>query len=289
MNVLIIQSDGAHKGQDGWTPNWYMRECYAIQSAFIANGHDCKVWGLRHDNFSDVPDFNSFDLVFCIENYETDWLPDFSKIRPFSVYWIIDLHCRDEKHYLPISKHCDLILHSTRRLINGYKRHGGDHVWFPNGVDHRFYFERNLDRTRDIIFVGSKNRARTAIIDEMKRDVGLEACFLTGTDMIDAVSSSKIHFNKNIGCDVNYRTFETIGLGACLITDYNDELVDLGFIDGSNCLMYKNVAEAKDKVRHALRSGDWDHIRKSGNRLADNHTYNKRISDLLAGPLASRI
>lgn len=284
MKFLIIQSDGEHKGQDGWTPNWYLRECYAIQHALVQNGQEADIWGLRHGNFEHLPDFESYDALFCIENYETSWLPDFQDIRkPIKLQWIIDLHCQDKSNYSKISSGMDIVLHSTKSLIDEYEEaHKGlSHVWFPNGVDDRYFYPRNIEKKIDIAFVGSKNPSRKEFIERLESDIGLKYFFATGQDMIDIVSSCKIHFNKNIGVDKNYRIFETIGLGTCLVTNYDDILDHMGFVDGENVILYNSYEEASRKIRQYLDNGKWESISNGGRELAKSHSYSNRISELL--------
>lgn len=284
MKWLIIQSDGEHKGQDGWTPNWYLRECYAIQHALIQNSQEADIWGLRHANYSQTPDFGSYDVIFCIENYETGWLPDLSSIKGTQkIQWIIDLHCQSYECYGKISKDMDLVLHSTRSLIDEYAKiySNARHVWFPNGVDNRYFYCRDKEKTVDVSFVGSKNPSRKEFIERLESEVGLKYHFATGQDMIDIISSSKIHFNKNIGIDMNYRIFETIGLGTCLITNYDDTLNEIGFVDGENILIYNDYSEAREKILSCLADGSWESIAKAGNEFSKNHTYSNRIKRLL--------
>jgi hypothetical protein len=284
---LIVQSDGEHKGQDGWTPNWYLRECYALQHAFRANGVDADIWGRRHDNFAEQPDFERYDLLLCAENYELDWLPRFAAIRrPLKLQWIVDLHCQDPRRYLPVSEGCDVVLHSTRRLIKRYARRvpHARHLWFPNAVDDR-YFDAGRhpsDKRWDVMFVGSPHSSRDAVLAELERRVGLRRMFITGADMLACVAAARIHFNCNIGADINYRTFETIGLGTCLVTNADSDLTRLGFEDGVNCLTYRTTRRAVHAIETALRDGSWRAIGEHGYRLSRRHTYTCRVRDLLA-------
>lgn len=284
MKWLIIQSDGAHKGQDGWTPNWYLRECYAIQYALVQNNQEADIWGLRHPNYSHIPEFGSYDVIFCIENYETEWLPNLSLVNgPKKIQWIIDLHCQRHECYGKISRDMDIVLHSTKSLMKDYSKlySNAKHLWFPNGVDDRYFYCRNKEKTIDISFVGSKNQSRKEFVERLESEIGLKYYFATGQDMIDIISSSKIHFNKNISVDMNYRIFETIGLGSCLITNYDDILSEMGFIDGKNVITYKTYDEAKDKIISCLSDENWKSISESGNKLSKEHSYIARIKELL--------
>jgi hypothetical protein len=284
MKWLIIQSDGEHKGQDGWTPNWYLRECYAIQHALSQNGQEADIWGLRHSNYDTIPDFNSYDFIFCIENYETGWLPDLHSImKPKKLQWIIDLHCQSHECYDKITQDVDIVLHSTKSLISDYERMHSKikHVWFPNGVDDRYFNIKSQEKSIDFSFVGSKNPARKDIIEFLETNANLYYRFATGSDMIDIVSKSKVHFNKGISCDVNYRNFETIGLGTCLYTNHSEEIEELGFKDGYNCVLYKDESEIVGRIADILRDDNYKKIAANGAELARKHSYVNRINDLL--------
>jgi len=293
MKILIIQSAGEHKGQDGFCRNDYLRECYAIKNALNENGlFNVDIWGLRHRNFENIPNFLSYDIIFCLEQYETDWLPDLSETKfrkTLKIQWIIDLHCQKLKKYLPISKKYDLILHSTKSLIPKYKKFlpNKKHIWFPNGVDNRFFDKKKYDykKKNNICFVGSMVKGRTEFIKKIQKYIHMPQYFVTGEDMIKTVSEHKIHFNKSISCDVNYRNFETIGLGTCLVTNYIPEMKDLGFSHLNNCLFYDDDMDIRsivDMIKYYLNnSNELSKIALSGYELSKQHTYTKRIKDLL--------
>ncbi len=283
MKWLIIQSENQSKWKS-WTPNWHMRECYSFKNALIKHGHDADTWGKGQDSFQNAPDFNSYDAIVCIENYDLGWLPDFKAItKPLKFHWIIDLHCQIESNYIPISKNCDIILHSTKSLIEAYsnKCPKQRHIWFPNPYDDALISPQDTNKDLDISFVGSMNDERQFWMNELGKEINIKHYFATGIDMINMISRTKVHFNKCVGCDINYRIMETIGLGTCLLTNRNSELSKLGFEDGKNCLQYDSIAEAAAKAREAINTRSWMEIGKAGYKLAPNYTYNKRIEELL--------
>jgi hypothetical protein len=179
-----------------------------------------------------------------------------------------------------------VILHSTRRLMADYARlvPGKRHLWFPNAVDERLLepVGDEAGKTRSVISVCSFHPERDRFFAALARRVGVERLFATGFGMRDAVRSAKVHVNFNFGPDVNRRTFETIALGSCLITNADPDLAALGFEDGVNCLTYASVDEAADKIQAVLRDGRWREIGARGRALADRHTYERRIGELLA-------
>ena len=215
MKVLILQEAGRNP------PNAHMRECYAIQRAFIANGWSADVWGLGHSNFSITPNYNEYNLIFCLENYSTGWLPDFSKIvGPKKCQWIIDLHCAPT-NYQSLSQKCDYVLHSTQSLMGEYAKHNSArNIWFPNGVDDLFFYKKEVSKEKRACFIASPHHGRR----ELANYVGAEFKTIIGQLMIDWVSRSLVHFNVSIGCDVNYRCWETAALGTALVTNYIPEM-----------------------------------------------------------------
>ena len=63
MKILIIQENGRH------ADNINYRECFCFERTFKKLNVDVLCWGKGHDNYTDKIDFNSFDVIFCLENY----------------------------------------------------------------------------------------------------------------------------------------------------------------------------------------------------------------------------
>lgn len=287
MKWLVIQSAGEHKGQDGWDRNDMMRECFAIRHALFTLGHETQVWGKGHPNFETPPDFNSFDAILNIENYDFAWLPHIHACgKPRKFYWVIDAHWQPVNAYADAIRGYDVVLHSTRGFIKPYEQLYPQqrHSYFPNGVDSR-YFERDAYRQYDrqtFIFIGGKAAPRAAAIDRMIREAALEYSYgVTGMSYVKAVLAAKMQFNKGLNGDINYRNWETIGLGTCLLTEHDPEMEVLGFQHNVNCLFYKTIDEAVALAKEYLASGDWQRIGAAGYQHSRNHSYIKRINALL--------
>lgn len=277
LKVLIVQENGRHE------ENRLFRECYAIKEAFTRNGIQSEIWGKGHDNFEYPPDFNSFDFIFNLEQYSPEWLPEMSLCKALKIYWAIDIHVRGLQEYWKICKNYNVILHSTYEFMGPLRNiiPTAKHYWFPNGVDERFFFHKDVVKTRDLIFVGTNLPERKQIIEHVEQNCKMKCYYVLGTDMIDYIRSTKIHFNKNLSCDINYRTFETIGLGTCLLTNNNPHLKELGFIHNKNCLIYDDLCDIVPIVNECLRNNTWKEIGLNGYELSKQHTYTKRIAKLL--------
>lgn len=278
MKWLILQSAGHHDGTDGWTKNDHMRECFAIKYALEQNGQVCDIWGKRHINYFNAPDYNTYDYVLLLENYEMDWVPALSAMtKPIKLQWIIDLHCNGEQ-YVQFSHQCDIILHSTKSLIPAYQQlvPTKRHIWFPNGVDSLNIPYYQKPKEYDVLFVGSLlNRG------SLLYHLNIPHIFATGQDMIDNIAKTRVHFNKPISVDLNYRNFETIGIGTCLLTQDLPELRELGFKDTENCLLYSTLDDCRQKLRYALTDDNYIRIAKGGYEFSKTQTYVKRVEQLL--------
>ena len=280
MKWLIIQSSGEHE------ENLNFRECYAWKYALQNCGIAADVWGKRHTNFVEVPNFYTYDVVFIAEQWEFDFFSLASMARssvgrPLIVQWLVDLHC-DSQHYEPITPWVDICVHASRGPMELYKQKFPEkkHIWVPNGVDSRLFYDWSLTKALDLTFVGSVNNKRYEYLFKLTNDLGLQYFFKRGIQMISLISRSKIHFNQCIGDDLNYRIFETIGLGTCLCTNWHPDLYELGFRDGENCLMYKDYEEAKYKITTALDIG-WAEIGQRAAQFALSHSYTARAQQII--------
>lgn len=275
MNILIIQEYGRNP------ENQQFRECLSLQRALNKlSVVDADVWGLGHANFPSQPDFNSYDIIVNLENYdEIGWVPDLSLYtHPYKMLWSIDAHVKGMDGYTGTfhKGQYDIILQATKDYVDK------NSVWFPNCYDEHLVFPNRKLKTTDFGFCGSL-LDRKGILDNLTGRYGLQQdIFVLGNKMVDAVNSYWIHFNSNIGNDINYRSFETIGCGTVLLTSYNSQYEELGFIDEVNCLMYGEEQELYDKIEEY--SGKYTQLKSiiaRGYNLAKRHTYEKRASQLI--------
>ena len=273
MKTLIIQENGRHDG------NRNFRECFCTKRAFEHHGHEADVWGLGHDNYEVEPDYESYDLIINLENYDqTGWVPNLSKVQTKKFLWSIDAHVKGVQSYIKTADegNYDLILQATPEFCNN------NSIWFPNCYDDEVIKPLNTPKTHDIGFCGNiVNRAQLISVLAGHFDFKLDE-FVIGHKMVEAINSYKMHWNANIGIDINYRNFETIGCGTLLITSHNPHYESLGLRDGENCLVYTDVKQMLEKIRFSLENDDFrTTISNNGLVLAQEHTYKKRVEQLL--------
>ena len=106
--------------------------------------------------------------------------------------------------------------------------------------------------------------------------------FVIGDSMVNTINSYKIHWNKNIANDINYRNFETLGCGIPLVTNYNHQYDELGFINMENVVFYNNDEEMYSSLQLLLDDEELRlRIANNGFELSKQHTYEKRCEFLI--------
>ena len=273
MRFLIIQENGRHM------KNAHLRECYCMQRSIIKLRQVCDIWGMGHENFRSPIDFNAYDVIIDLENYDSGWTPDLSSVNAYKILWSIDAHCQGLEYYINRFNRnkCHLMLQATKEFV----RKDCD-LWFPNCFDSTIIKPRMVAKRADVGFCGNVvNRQSYFNFLGDKFDF-ITDIFVIGDDMVNAINSYRIHFNKNIANDVNYRNFETIGCKIPLVTDYNDNYDGLGFKDGENCMFYNNDDELVEKIKVLLDNQVLlNSIAESGYKLSSNHTYDVRARFLV--------
>jgi glycosyltransferase involved in cell wall biosynthesis len=268
MRVLIIQENGHHD------ENRNYRECFCLQRGFKSNGVDSDVWGKGHDNYDTQPDWESYDLIFSVENW--DWMPDLSSVKAKKFIWAIDAHCKSPEVYEALAdrNNFDMVLHASPNLG----------VWLPNCYDDTIIKPLSVEKKHEIGFCGNVAN-RQSKIDIMKanfKDFRFDE-FVIGDAMVSAINSYKVHWNANISFDINYRNFETMGCKTALLTSQHSGYEQLGFKDCVNCVIYNNMHEMIEKAKILIKNEDLlKSIANAGYDLASkNHTYKNRAKQIL--------
>jgi hypothetical protein len=280
MKLLIIQENGRHE------KNRNYRECFSLKRSFEKNGFECIVWGLGHHNFND--DFNLLeswaDVIFLLENYTPTWLPldKIKNSKKIKIFWSIDSHCVLDQHINLVKQiKPDFLLNSTKSYLPNFKDYCGNTLWFPNCYDDTLITPMEIEKNIDVGFCGNINNRGEWInylnIFNIKKDI-----FVIGEDMVRTINSYKIHFNRNISNDINYRTFETTGCKTLLVTNYTEGL-ELLFNINQDIVVYETKDDLIDKIKFYLENETERNLISNNGYLKskNNHTYEKRISDFI--------
>jgi len=275
MKILIIQEAGRHE------KNKNFRESLNFQRAFTKIGIESKVWGLNYPDYDKTFDEISkdYDVVLLIENYNNGWLPSISNFKGLKMFWSIDSHMIPREHVMTcFSNKIDIVLNaieSHSKYFQGIKSY-----YLPNAYpDDLIDYKTNIQKITDVGFCGNIINRGDWIdsIPNIKKDV-----FVIGDDMVNTVNSYKIHFNRNLADDLNYRTFETLGCKTFLLTNETENLRNL-FKIGEHLDVYTTKQDLLDKVKYYLEHEDIrNKIAESGyNYVRENHTFVNRAQEIL--------
>lgn len=275
MKILIIQEAGRHK------ENYEFRESLCFKRAFEKIGVESVVWGLNYPNFNRTFDDISkdCDIVLLIENYTTNWIPNLSNFKGLKLFWSIDSHCVPSVH----TKTCDV--NKIDIVLNAIESHSKFFknqkcYYLPNAYPNELIYPKDdIQKTVNIGFCGNYvNRANWInTIPGLKKDI-----FVIGDSMVNAINSFKIHFNRNMADDINYRTFETLGCRTLLLTNDTENLSSL-FEIGKHLVTYISKEDLLQKVSYYLNNNkEREEIANSGyDHVKNNHTYTHRAERIV--------
>jgi len=183
VKILLIQENGRHE------KNRHFRECFSLQKAFISLNTFCDVWGLGHANYTITPNFDDYDVIINLENYdEIGWVPDLSKVKTKKYLWAIDAHVKGIESYNKefTRGNYTKILQSTLQLVDR------NSIWFPNAYDASLIKPLFIDKKYDIGFCGNINNREQLLYELEKRFNLKKDIFVIGEDMVKTINSYKI-------------------------------------------------------------------------------------------------
>ena len=108
-----------------------------------------------------------------------------------------------------------------------------------------------------------------------------------GAEMFRILARSQVTLNKHIdiseGYANNMRLFEATGMGACLLTDWKQNLHEL-FEPGKEVLAYRSSEECLDLIRYyEAHATEREAIARAGQeRCLRDHNYQRRMGELVA-------
>ena len=282
MKIVIIQEAGRHES------NREFREALNLnRSLNKIDGVESKVWGLNYETFS-TP-FSEIekwaDVLFIIENYTSEWLPaaDINASKKLKMFWSIDSHCVLLQHQnMCRMLGIDVLLNSTEDYLPMFDGLVSKRYWFPNAYpSDLIHFIPDTQKEYNIGFCGNfLNRGEW--VEHLRKFNIKNDIFVIGNDMVKAINSYKIHFNRNIANDINYRTFETTGCRTLLMTNYTPYLERL-FDIGNEIIVYTDKNDLDDKVNFYLNNeSERIKIETAGwERAKKDHTFDNRAQKLI--------
>jgi hypothetical protein len=281
MKLLLIQERGRHE------KNRNFRECENFKRSFQRLGVECEIWGLGYDNynvsFSEI--VKDKDIIFSIENYDSGWTPDLSQYSDkLKIFWSVDSHCALPSHLKTVIKNKFNIVLNSIEAHQEYFKNYSKTFYFPNAYPNDLiYPKEHIEKKYDVGFCGSVISDRQIWLDFLSKHFNIKKdIFVIGEEMVDAICSYKLAFNKTLADDINYRVFETLGCKTALITN-KPPGIEKFFIDDKHIIYYSNPDELKEKILYYLNNQEkLKEISLNGyNEAISKHTYDVRAKQFL--------
>lgn len=279
MKIVLIQEAGQHK------ENFEFKEALCFQRAFTRMGIEALVCGKGYN--ADInARIQSADAIIVLQNYDLDWIPDLSSVVKPKFFWSIDSHKNKDEHLrYCIENKIGNILVSTYNDVPFFRSCTPITTrafWFPNCYPSDLIMPIHGIKKYSIGFCGNYGNRREWLsalekIYKIKLDI-----MVIGDDMVKAINSYDIHFNRNEADDINGRTFETMGCATLLLTNETPGIFNI-FEEGKHLLTYKTIGECFEKIKYFIKKKEArDIVAKQGyEQVLKFHTYDKRAELIL--------
>jgi hypothetical protein len=269
-------------------PHHDWKEGYELMYAFRKLGVHCDIAGPHGLQYTetDIPHIaHNYDLIIITENYPSPstwkWW-NWASIRTPKLFWAIDTHMMNYHHFLVTSgmKYVAFAIRKHQQeygLPNSFPMYYGlstIHQWNPTVYPKEY----------DTVFLGTLN------VDPRRKEIcdrfGILTMSAFGADYIITMKKARICFNKSMSNDINAKYFEIMSSGSFLLTNFNQELIDLfdpSVRDDLRACMYTTDDEIGEKIQYYLaHEEEREAIAK---RLYDyvwaHHTWEARCKQIL--------
>lgn len=206
-------------------------------------------------------------------------------------------------------KSYDLVLTSFPHFVERFRKRGSASEYFRLAFDERVLEEvKPINPKFDVTFVGGISKAHIRgyeLIKEISEHLPIELFGygketldrssvayqhhhgeVWGLNMYRTLAQSRITLNRHIDVAENYannmRLYEATGMGACLVTDWKENLHTL-FEPEKEVVTYRSANELVEKVNYLLvHDKERAKIAKAGQeRTLKEHTFYNRMKELL--------
>lgn len=207
--------------------------------------------------------------------------------------WIVDSHTSFICDKIMI-KSFDIIFVAQKEYVDSFKKVNKNVYWLPLGCDQDWHGKQNLEKIYDIAFVGQLGVGwRKKMLLNLRKDFSNNFIKLADCkDLGKIYSQAKIVINYNVNNDINMRVFEALCSGSLLITNkINDNGFEELFKDGEHLVVYDGTyKDLKEKIKYYLENDkERNKIAEQGRKIVlENHTYKKRIEDIIKIVLESK-
>lgn len=274
MRFLILQD--IPKG----TPQEKFSIASCFERALNRAGHLSFASDTRSCTSRNIEDmFQFYDALLITQNYFLDHIEYVKKFNGLKIFWSIDSHKDLERHKKFIADcKIDITLVAGFNYVHQFE----NAFWFPNCYPSDLILPVDFkNRIHQVGFCGSKSNR-----GQWLADIALQCDFHIAINevaeqMVNNLLSFKIGWNRNEADDLNFRTFETTGAGAMLLTNKIGG-IELCFED-NEYVSYITLEECIDKIKY-YRDHEEERLQIAMNgyvKARKQHSFDSRVSELI--------
>lgn len=260
---------------------------------------DClkRMQDLSHGRILEVDHLAPMENVKLFGTYDAniwvDWGEDGLKgLIPYpmidcphpNIYWASDTHLGYE-YRLEMARKFDHVFVAQKKAVEDFARDGVTAEWLPHAYQPQAYPKMDLaSKKYDVGFVGHINSENR--VDALDRLFKEFPNFFYGQKLFEEAAEkfceSKIVFNISMLDDINMRTFEAMGTGSFLLTNWIPTIEEL-FEDGKHLVLYRSLDEMVDKAKYYLaHDTEREKIAAAGyEEVRLKHTIQHRVNRML--------
>jgi len=235
-------------------PNHDWKEGYEFMYAFRRLGIHCDIAG-PHGMYleTDIPRIaRLYDLILITENYPeaSGWRWwNWESIPTPKFFWAIDTHLVDYRRFIREAR-IQYVGFGIRRHMLEYGFPRSMPLYYALSREHQ-YDPTPQPKEYNVVFVG---RMITDRRRELCARFGIEHKEAYGSEYFKTMKKARICFNNSITNDINAKYFEIMGSGSFMLTNHNQELLDLcaPVQDDLRKCMYSTDDEIGEKIQHYL-------------------------------------
>lgn len=229
------------------------------------------------------------DLLFVTDPVVCKF--NFKKFKnAVKVYWSHDSHLESTFYnhvYSTLAQEFDYVFCAHKQVIPKFIEFGAKAHWLAYACDPQTNYRMTLPMSYDISFVANIHRGgeREKII-KLLESLYNSKIFLGQAwqhDMSTIYNMSKIVLNISEYNELNWRIFEVLACGRCLLTNYSNEVTEL-FLPMKHLVTYGDKSELVDRIKYLLEHSEQrEHIALEGQKeVYAKHTMDHRIKELLS-------
>jgi hypothetical protein len=296
MKVLIL---GSNQGRRyNWGHQHFKDE--------IARQHDVQFYGEGHNGWrlslahiDDILEELRFypDLIFSYMGKYCKWMKGLDDVGIPKAHFVVDYFpwnysiedtFIDETRPGLVFAPCQ---HEVRALLD----HGHRGEWMPFSVSPSVFSDRGRERDLDVTAIFSVVRwaypNRHKILDTLRKlpiqgviQASWPKTRVWHQDYVDALQRSKIVMN---GVDkhysLNWKFLEPTACGAMLLTEWAEDMAEMRFQDGKNCVVFEGMVDMVEKIRYYLaHENERREIAEAGRDLVhERHTIGRRVEAMM--------